>query len=300
VSGQQGVAPDRDHGPPAAGGPAPVTEAESAATAWTAPVSFGTSDADGQPAADVVATAGADDYRMSAAFIEASARQIYAAWATACYGNEAQLTALARPGGREQLLRPELNLRRGRVIIKSLRIRTMLIRTVRIRPGEFVAAADCDGLRYVEDAVSGAVVQGDQAAEHAFVQQMRAVLDGGSGPWPWQLESAWAFLLTRSLGPQFVTRAGADGELREQAGDPAEPEAGDRRPRRFLIRADWVVHDERRRGQVQLVTEQDTAPGEREAGLLAGPAVDADVARALGKGQWLADVPWVEVTELPG
>ena len=300
MSDPQDGAAARDHGPPPAGGPAPATGAESAATAWTAPLSFGIADADGKPAADVAATAGRDDYRMSAAFIEASARQIYAAWAAACYGNEAELTALARPAGREQLLRPELNLRPGRVIIKSLRIRTLLVRTVRVRPAEFVVAADCDGLRYVEDAESGAVVLGDPAAEHAFVQQMRAVLDGGSGPWPWQLESAWAFLLTRPPGPQFVSRVGSDRELRNRAGDPAGPAPRDRRPRRFLIRADWVVHDERRGGQVRLVTEQDTVPSEREAGLLAGSAVDADVERALGKGPWFPDVPWLEVSELPG
>ncbi len=121
----------------------------------------------------------------------------------------------------------------------------------------------------------------------------------GAGPQPWQLSSGHVQTLDDFLGYTFTSRQETPGEYAERTGSPGPPEAAGP-ARRFRLTAGFFDHDVRFGSSVTIEVQREAAPGRHEAARLVRPAIEVEIARALGEGDWRPSLSSLDVVELLG
>ncbi len=291
----------------------------------TSPESFASvqsAEVEWERAAQAVRAARAAEHRfaagfLTAGFLTASVRRIIAAWVAAVGGDESELAAMARPEAIQALLHPRqsgADAERTQVVVGDLRVRGITFRRIDAAavPPAVRIWFEYSGRRYIDGVDPASPGRGGRDTEDRFADDWTLTLDGPA-PWPWRLADGLTWRLFSFLGYDFVSRRETPDEYRKRttegsagpdsaAPDGAAPDRavrGNVGPGRcFEIRADFAEHDERISGAVMTVVERETRPTREDADELISPAVQAEVIRRLGPGDWLPSLNYLEVREL--
>lgn len=243
------------------------------------------------PVAETMQQAEALDCRYSAGYVGRTVRQALAAWVMAVDGDGTALAAIAEPDVAHDLLHPT------RVTPWQV---TSGPRVTRIEiwglepdrePPELRIQFRFTGHRRFEDPS-----QSEQAgADPSFVGSLCLKLpDSG----PWQLFDGRIETLDEYEHFVFVSRRETPDEYRQRTGSSARPEAAAGPVRRYRIVAGFAEHDERFGSRAVVEVPLEAAPTREEAVQLVWPAVNEETTRALGDGDWLPSLNWVDVFEL--
>lgn len=133
------------------------------------------------------------------------------------------------------------------------------------------------------------------AADPNFVGWLGLKL-AGSGPW--QLSYSRIETLDEYEHYVFVSRRETPEEYRQRTGSSARPVAAAGPARGYRIVAGFAEHDERFGSRAAVEVQLEAAPTREEAVQLVWPAVKEETRRALGEGDWLPSLNWVDVFEL--
>ncbi len=241
---------------------------------------------------------------MAADFMVASVRRVIAAWVAAIGGDERELAAMARPEAIQALLHPRhsgADAERTQVVVGGLRVRGITFRRI---DADAVPPAvriwfEYSGRRYIEGVDPASPGSGHRDTEDRFADDWTLTLDGPA-PWPWRLADGFTWRLFSFLGYDFVSRRETPEEYRKRTSEETARPDSARPGRCFEIRADFAEHDERISGAVMTVVERETRPTREDADELISPAIQAEVIRRLGPGDWLPSLNYLEVRELLG
>jgi hypothetical protein len=242
-------------------------------------------------AAQTMQVAGGRDSRLSADGVTSAARQAVTAWALAVDGDETTLAALAQPHAANQLMHPvrqHWQVAPGPTVTRI----AVLSLDADAQPPQLGVHFEFAGRRRFE--VPDQAEDTDGTTQ--FVGLLQLTLQD-SGRWPWQLSSGQVETLDDYLGYVFTSRRESPDEYRERAGAAAAP-APARPGRAFRLIAGFAEHDERFGATASIEVRRETAPTRAEAEELVWPAVLAETRKALGDGDWLPSLNWLDVVEL--
>jgi hypothetical protein len=251
--------------------------------------------------AETMRTAGSRDDRLDAGHVTQAARLAVAAWVLAVDGDDTALTAMAQPEAAHWLLHP---------VRKNWQVAPGPVVT---QIGIWALEADADPPRlrvsfqftghrqFAGSAAAGPAAAGPAAEETVFNGLLDLVLHG-TGPQPWQLSSGHVQTLDEFLGYTFTSRQETPGEYAERTGSPEPPEPPEAAEpaRRFRLTAGFFDHDVRFGSSVTIEVQREAAPGRHEAARLVRPAIEEEIARALGEGDWRPSLSSLDVVELLG
>ena len=244
------------------------------------------------PVAETMRQAGALDHRYRADYVSRTVRQVLAAWALAVDGDGTALAAIAEPDAAHDLLHPTR------------------ITPWQVTPGPAVTQIEVWGLEpdreppelRVQFRFTGHRRFDDPGhaeeigADPNFVGSLGLKL-AGSGPW--QLSYSRIETLDEYEHYVFVSRRETPEEYRQRTGSSAAcPVAAAGPARRYRIVAGFAEHDERFGSRAAVEVPLEAAPTREEAVQLVWPAVKEETRRALGEGDWLPSLNWVDVFEL--
>jgi hypothetical protein len=236
--------------------------------------------------------AGAGNQRLGPDMVRRTARLAVAAWALAVNGDHSTLTSIGPADIAYWLLHPvreRWQVAPGPVVTR--------IDVWRLDPDAEPPDLDLSfrfaGRRRYDDPQQAAGDSGEQTMFHGVFTMTLS----GRGSWPWQLKSAHVSTLDQYYGYVFTSRAETAEEFRRRTGSAAAPVRGSE-PRTYRLVTGFAEHDEKF-GSSATVDVQRAAPPEREeAAELLGPAIDAELTRALGQGDWRPSMNWLDVVEL--
>lgn len=249
--------------------------------------------------AETMRTAGSRDDRLDAGHVTQAARLAVAAWVLAVDGDDTALTAMAQPEAAHWLLHP---VRKNWQVAPGPAVTQI---------GIWALEADADPPRlrvsfqftghrqFAGPAAAGPAAASPAAAEETVFTGLLDLVLHGAGPQPWQLSSGHVQTLDDFLGYTFTSRQETPGEYAERTGSPGPPEAAGP-ARRFRLTAGFYDHDVRFGSSVTIEVRREAAPGRHEAARLVRPAIEVEIARALGKGDWRPSLSSLDVVELLG
>ena len=264
-----------------------MSEAESVRSVHTAALDVRSS------VTETMRRAGAREGRFAADLVVDAARLAVAAWAMAVDGDTTTLAALADPDVVHWLLHP---------VRKHWRVAPGPIVT-QIEIWDLEDSADPPRLRISFRFAGRRLLDNPDPAEDAggetvFVGLLDLTLDD-AGQQTWRLASGHVRTLDEFLGYVFTSRRETPEEHRERTGSSASPPGrGGAQPRSFLIRAGYADHDVRFGSSVTIEVRQESAPTREEAVRLVWPAIEGEISRALGEGDWRPSLNWLDVIEL--
>lgn len=241
--------------------------------------------------AETMRQAEAIDHRYSADSVGRTVRQILVAWAKAVDGDGSALAAIAQADTVYDLLHPS----RGTLWQVApgpavTRIEVWGLEADR-EPPELRAQFRFTGHRRFDDPRQSEEVGTDPS----FVGSLGLKLpDSG----PWQLSSGRIETLDEYEHYVFVSRRETPEEYRQRTGSSASPVACAGPVRRYRIIAGFAEHDERFGSRAEVEVRLQAAPSREEAVRLVWPAVNEETTRALGEGDWLPSLNWLDVFEL--
>ncbi len=242
--------------------------------------------------ADKADVAGEDDQRLSPDMLGRTARLAVAAWALAVNGDQSTLTSIGPAGVLYWLLHPVRNPWQVAPGLVVTRIDVWGL-DPQARPQELDLSFRFAGRRRYDDPQKSTGDSGEQTMFHGMFTM---TLDG-RGSWPWQLKSAHISTLDEYYGYVFTSRAETAGEFRRRTGSAAEPVRACL-PRTYRLVTGFAEHDEKFGSCATVDVQRDAPPEREEAAELLGPAIDAELARALGQGDWRPSMNWLDVVEL--
>jgi hypothetical protein len=163
------------------------------------------------------------------------------------------------------------------------------------------AAADPPRLRVKFEFAGRRLVEGQGQAADAgqdtdFVGLVDLTLDG-TGQHQWRLSSGHVDTLDGFLGYVFTTRTETGPEYQERTRTPGRTAAAGG-PRVFSVRARFADHDVRFSSALAIEAQCESAPTREQAVGLVWPAIESEITRALGAGDWRPSLSWLEVVEL--
>jgi hypothetical protein len=233
-----------------------------------------------------------DDQRLSPDMLGRTARLAVAAWALAVNGDHSTLTDIGPADVLYWLLHPvreSWQVAPGPVVT---RIDVWRL-DPEAGPPDLNLSFRFDGRRRYDDPQKAA---GDSGGQTMF-QGMFTMTLAGRGSWPWQLKSAHVSTLDEYYGYVFTSRAETAEEFRRRTGSAAEPVRGSL-PRTYRLVTGFAEHDEKFGSSATVDVQRDAPPEREEAAGLLGPAIDDELARALGQGDWRPSMNWLDVVEL--
>jgi predicted lipid-binding transport protein (Tim44 family) len=130
------------------------------------------------------------DGRFAPDVLEAAVRAAVGAWAEAVDGADDALLAIATPQAAKALLFGEDGGEHTRVVIRGARIERVAIEGVdaQTQPAQMTVSVTVQGVRYVEDRDTAAVLSGDKSQARRFGEHWVLALDGPDTA-PWRLVS---------------------------------------------------------------------------------------------------------------
>ena len=242
--------------------------------------------------ADKAAVAADDDQRLSPEALGRTARLAVAAWALAVNGDHATLTSLGPADVLYWLLHP---VRKPWQVGPGPVVTRIDVRGLdpEATPPELDLSFRFTGRRRYDDRRQATGDPGGQAMFHGSFTMTLA----GRGSSPWQLKTAHISTLDDYYGYVFTSRPETAGEFRARTGSDAVPaRAGP--PRTYRLVTGFAEHDERFGSSATADVQRDAPPEREEAAELLGPAIDAEMTRALGPGDWRPSMNWLDVVEL--
>ena len=263
-------------------------EAQSVRSAQTAVVSVRAS------VAETMRSAGAREGRFDADLVIGTARQAVAAWAMAVDGDAAMLAERAHPDAVRWLLYP---VRKGWRVAPGPVVTQIEIWDLEdsAEPPRLRVSFRFSGRRLLDDPD-----QAEQADGETLFMGMLDLTLGDAGQQAWQLASGHVLTLDEFLGYVFTSRQETAEEHRQRAGSAVSQPGSGRgaAPRTFVIRAGFADHDVRFGSSAMVEVQQDSAPSREDAMRLVWPAIEREMWRALGEGDWRPSLNWLDVIEL--
>jgi hypothetical protein len=227
----------------------------------------------------------AGDRRFSPALLADAARHAVSAWALAVSGDDAALAAMADPQAAHWLLYP-------------------VRKRWRVAPGPLVTAIEIWGLDVaavpprlrVRFEFSGRRVGIDptDGTDAAFVGLLDLAFHD-TGQQRWRLSRGHVETLDGYLGYAFTSRAETAEEYRQRA--RTIPAAADGQ-RMFVVRARFAEHDIRFSSSAEVKVHGAAPPTREQAERHVWPAIEQEITRELGPGDWQPSLIWLEVVEL--
>ena len=242
--------------------------------------------------AEVMRLAGARDNRLGADIVTRTARLAVAAWVMAVDGDEATITAIARPEAAYFLMHPGQESWQVTPGPKVTRISVTGLDTD-ASPPELRVKFEFTGRRRFEDPRKAGA-----DGEMQFTGILSLTLHD-AGSWPWQLTSGHVATLDEFLGYVFTSRRESPEEHRRRTSSSTGPAAAEP-PATFRLVAGFAEHDERLGSSASVDVHLETAPTREEAEKLVWPAIWAECLRALGPGEWRPTMLWLDLIELLG
>jgi hypothetical protein len=229
-----------------------------------------------------------------------AARLAVAAWAAAVNGDDALLASIADQDAVHWLLYPVW---KAWVIAAGPLVTEITIWTVEpaAEPPELGVAWRFTGRQRPVEPEPGPGRARPRVwtdAEQIFVGNMTlAFTASGSGAWPWRLARGHVSTLDEYLGYTFASRFETAEECRRRtgtvAGDGVLVPSGT-----YLLHASFFDHDIKWGSFAEMEVSSDPAPTREEAEKLIWPAIWAQTARSLGKGDWQPSLSSLSMTRL--
>jgi hypothetical protein len=236
--------------------------------------------------------AGEYDQRLRPDMLGRAARLAVAAWALAVNGDHSQLTSLGPADVLYWLLHP---VRKPWQVAPGLVVTRIDVWGLdpEAGPPDLDVSFRFSGRRRYDDRQQAAGDSGDQTMFHGMFTMVLA----GGGPAPWQLKTAHISTLDDYYGYVFTSRAETAGEFRRRTGSAATPVRASL-PRTYRLVTGFAEHDEKFGSSATLDVQRDAPPEREEAAELLSPAIEAELTRALGQGDWRPSMNWLDVVEL--
>lgn len=227
--------------------------------------------------------------------VSAAARQAVTAWVMAINGDDAVLSAHGEPDKVSFFLRDPWKRWHVAAGPRVTGITMWRLETDR-EPPRLDFNFQCSGRRVFPDpgrALASELSEG----ETEFVGTVELVLPDSADRW--MLTLGVVDTLNGYLGYEFTSRRETPEEYRERTGSPAGPPAAGA-TRVFRITAGFADDDVKFGSEASEDVRLPAEPTRYEAADLIQPAIEAEVRRALGEGDWRPNLRRLVVVELLG
>jgi hypothetical protein len=246
----------------------------------------------GPALADQAEAAGEHDPRLGQDRLRRTARLAVAAWALALSGDHSVLTNVGPAEALYWLLHPvgePWQVAPGPVVTHIV----VWGLDAEASPPEFNLSFDFSGHRRYDD-------RPDEAGDGPDPTLFRGIFTmtlSGRPSLPWQLSHAHVETMDDYYGYVYTSRAETAEEFRVRTGSAADP-VRDGPLRTYRLVTGFAEHDVKFGSSAAIDVLRDAPPGREDAAGLLAPAIDAELTRALGPGDWRPSMNWLDVVEL--